>query len=405
MSLFWYPELNEKYDFEGKPDKGMLLSSYVRYYLARLQSMFVYDGLPESIPQKWLENYLLVNGSCVWIETDKGLIVTCAGIGGDLDEYFIPRQCIVTNPYIDQKYNKTYIRDEDCVLMFNDTYAQGLVPMLRKYCGMMVEAEISLNLNCIMSRGTAVLSAADDNTKKSAEIWLKRVREGQLGVIGESPFLIGNQDRALTVNQMSGADTTITNLIEYMQYIKASLYNELGLQSNYNMKREAINSGESQLNEDMLHPLIDDMLRERQEALEKVNEMFGTNISVSFNSAWEINEREEEAAIEQIEAAADQTEAEAEAAEDQLEFITEENYQDFTPIEESDEFEEDAKSEEAETSEEVTEEVTEEPAEEEQPDVEVTISDDAITEIAEKVAELIEEGTEDEDTERKSDDT
>ena len=402
MSLFWYPELNEKYDFEGKPDKGMLLSSYVRYYLARLQSMFVYDGLPGSIPAKWLENYLLVNGSCVWIKTGDDIIVTRAGVGGKPDEYYIPTECIVTNPYIQQEYNRTYTRDVDCVLMVNDTYAQGLLPLLKKYCSMMVEAEVSMNLNCIMSRGTAALSAADDNTKESAELWLKRVREGQLGVIGESPFLIGNQDRALTVNQMSGADATITNLIEYMQYIKASLYNELGLQSNYNMKREAINSGESQLNEDMLHPLIDDMLRERQEALLKVNEMFGTNISVSFNSAWEINEREEEAAIEQIEATAEQTEAEAEASEDQLEFITEENYQDFTPIEESEEFEDDAKSEEAETSEETsTEAETEEPAE-----VEVTISDDAVNEIAEKVAELIEEGPEeDEDTERKSDDT
>ena len=401
MSLFWYPELNEKYAFDESPDKGMLLSSYVNYFLSRLQSMFVYDGLPDTVPAKWLENYLLVNGSCVWVKDGDDLIVTRGAVGADPDVYYIPTKVIVTNPYVKhESTNRTYTRDVDTVLMVNDTYAQGLLPMLKKYCSMMVEAEISMNLNCIMSRGTAALSAADDNTRESAELWLKHIKEGKLGVIGESPFLIGNQDRALTVNQMSGADATITNLIEYMQYIKASLYNELGLQSNYNMKREAINSGESQLNEDMLHPLIDTMLRERKEGLERVNEMFGTNISVKFNSAWEINEREEEAAIEQIEAAADQTEAEAEASEDQPEFITEENYQDFTPIEENDE------SEEAETSEETSPEVeTEEPAEEEQPEVEVTISDDAITEIAEKVAELIEEGTEDEDTERKSDDT
>ena len=400
MSLFWYPELNSKYDFEGKPDKGLLLSSYIRYYLARLQSMFVYDGLPDTIPQKWLENYLLVNGMCVWIKDGDDLIVTNAGVGADPDVYYIPTKAIVTNPYVKyQSTNRTYTRDEDCVVMVNDTYAQGLLPLLKKYCSMMVEAEVSMNLNCIMSRGTAALSAADDNTKASAELWLKRVSEGQLGVIGESPFLIGNQDRALTVNQMSGADATITNLIEYMQYIKASLYNELGLQSNYNMKREAINSGESQLNEDMLHPLIDDMLRERQEALEKVNAMFGTDISVSFNSAWEINEREEEAAIEQIEATAEQTEAAAETAEEGA--VIEEG-EEITPVIEDEDTEE--------VTEEVTEEEEEQPAEEkevteEETAVEVTISEDAVNEIAEKVAELIEEGTEDEDTERKSDDT
>lgn len=397
MSLFWYPELNEKYAFDESPDKGMLLSSYVNYFLSRLQSMFVYDGLPDTVPAKWLENYLLVNGSCVWVKDGDDLIVTRGAVGADPDVYYIPTKVIVTNPYVKhESTNRTYTRDVDTVLMVNDTYAQGLLPMLKKYCSMMVEAEISMNLNCIMSRGTAALSAADDNTRESAELWLKRIKEGKLGVIGESPFLIGNQDRALTVNQMSGADATITNLIEYMQYIKASLYNELGLQSNYNMKREAINSGESQLNEDMLHPLIDTMLRERQEALEKVNEMFGTNISVKFNSAWEINEREEEAAIEQIEATADQTEAAAETAEEG--FIEE----DFDNNISEEEFEDNAGSDEAEASEETSPEAeTEEPAE-----VEVTISDDAVNEIAEKVAELIEEGPEeDEDTERKSDDT
>ena len=395
MSLFWYPELNEKFDFEGKPDKGMLLSSYIRYYLARLQSMFVYDGLPDSIPQKWLENYLLVNGSCVWIETDKGLIVTRAGIGGKPDEYYIPTECIVTNPYIQQEYNHTYTRDVDCVLMVNDTYAQGLLPLLKKYCSMMVEAELSMNVNCIMSRGTAILSAVDDNTRDSAELWIKRLREGSIGVIGETPFLIGNQDRDLTVNQMSGADSTITNLIEYMQYVKASLYNELGLQSNYNMKREAINSGESQLNEDMLHPLIDDMLRERQIALEKVNEMFGTNISVRFNSAWEINEREEEAAIEQIEATAEQTEAAAEMAEEPM--LEEEGR-----VEEVEEEKVDEETTEAADAA-VSSETEEEQTEEEQ--VEVTITEQAIEEIAEKVAEKLEEENNNEDDKGKSDDT
>ena len=381
MSLFWYPELNEKYDFEGKPDKGMLLSSYIRYYLARLQSMFKYEGLPETIPQKWLENYLLVNGSCVWIETDKGLIVTLAGIGGKPDEYYIPTECIVTNPYIQQTYNRIYTRDVDCVLMVNDTYAQGILPMLKKYCALMVEAEISMNINTIMSRGSAMISAADDKTKDSAELWIKRINEGIMAVIGESPMLIGNQDRPLTVNQLSGADTTITNLIEYMQYVKASLYNELGLQSNYNMKREAIMSGESQLDEDMLHPLIDNMLKERQGALEKVNAMFGTNIKVSFNSAWELNEREQEAAIETIESEADNA-----GMEDNNDIID-------TDIQ-SDNDAGMPKGEQVEETEETAEE---------SPEVEVTITDEAVVEIAEAVAEKLEEDKEDETDKELSD--
>ena len=398
MSLFWYPEINEKYAFEDMPDKGMLLSSYIRYYLSRLQSMFKYKNLPDTIPAKWLENYLLVNGFTVFIKDGDDLICTYAGVGADPDVYFIPTKAIVSNPYLKHKSAaREYTRDVDCVVMYNDTYCQGLLPMIKKYCAQMVEIDVSFYLNTVMSRGTAVLSATDDNTKASAELWLKHIKEGKLGVIGESNFTLA--DRDLTVNQLSGTDGTLTNLIEAMQYVKASLYNELGLQANYNMKREAIMSGESQLTEDQLHPLIDNMLKERQEGLDRVNAMFGTNITVTFNSAWEINEREEEAAIEQIEATTEQTEAAAETAEaghvlHDSETVTDE------------EVTEDISDNETETeeapSEEVTEEVTDEEEAEEAPEVEVTISDDAIEEIAEKVAEKL-EGEEDEADKEQSD--
>ena len=389
MSLFWYPDLNEKYDFEGKPDKGMLLSSYIRYFLARLQSMFKWENLPDSIPQKWLENYLLVNGSCVWVKNGDDLVVTRAGIGGKPDVYFIPTECIVANPYMNKTDgNKTYTRDVDCVLMVNDTYAQGVLPLLKKYCSMLVENEITMNIADIMSRATLILSAVDDNTKDSAKLFIKRIIEGNIDVIGESQMLIGNQNNDLTVNQLTAANGTLTNLIEYEQYIKASLYNDLGLQSNYNMKRESINSGESQLNEDMLHPLIDDMLRERRQAAEKVNEMFGTNISVSFNSAWEINEREETAAIEQIEAAAEQAEDVEQADGGFIEDTSDENINDV-------EFEE------TEEIEETSEEKPEEQAEEQPEEQIVELSEETIEEIAEQVVELIEdkEGEENEETE------
>ena len=391
-SYGWYPDIGEKYDFDGKPNKALLLTSYIKYFLARLQSMFVYEGLPDSIPQKWLENYLLTKGTVTWLRNgpDGDLVVTFGGLGGKPDEYYIPTEVIIANPFLKEGVNGTYIRDKEVVVMYNDTYAQGLIPMLRKWCSMLVEAEIGLNMNAIMSRGSLIMTAVDDKTKESAELWLKRLREGQLGIIGESPFLVGNQDSSLSVNNIGNTATTLTDLIEYTQYIKSCLYNELGLQSNYNMKREAINSNESQLNEDQLHPLIDDMLRERQIGLEKVNAMFGTNITVRFNSAWEINEREEEAAIAEMEANAEAVEAQA----DMTDQAAEEGPVDKLSAEDKEKTEEEVNTEVAESEETETEQTL---TEEEQ--VEVTISDNAIEEIAEKVAEKLEEDKEDENAE------
>lgn len=300
MGLFWYPERHQKFDFDHPIDKEEALNFYVLYYLSRLQSMFKYEGLPDSIPAKWLENYLLANGSCVFIMDGDDLIVTTGGWGGLPDRYYVPTEYIVSNPYVKESTRKTYTIGEDCVLIRNNTYAMSLMPLIVKYCSQLVENDITMNTADILARATLTMTALSAKDKESCEQWLKRLRKGDLAAIGELPAMTGNQDRSINIQPFQSTASTLTDLIEYHQYLKAGLFNELGLNSNYNMKREAINSNESQLNDDMLHPLIDDMLKMRREALEQVNEMFGTNITVDFSSAWKTNEIENEAAIDAI---------------------------------------------------------------------------------------------------------
>ena len=78
----------------------------------------------------------------------------------------------------------------------------------------------------------------------------------------------------------------IKDLIELRQFIKSSWYMELGIQSNYNMKRESLNSSETTMDESVLLPLIDDMLECRKLGVEQINKMFGTNITVELDSSW-----------------------------------------------------------------------------------------------------------------------
>lgn len=375
QSLFWYPELKYKYDFDKGIDKPLALRAYICYFLDRLQSMFTWSGLPDTIPQKWFESYLLVDGQCAVINTDKGLFATNGGMGADPNEYYIPTKYIVTNPWLPEgsTAGKQYTIDGDdknAVLVRNDTYTVGLMPLLVKYCTQMVENDITMSIADIWVRATVALSAADDQTKESAEQWLRDLRKGKLGVIGEAPFLAGNQNESLRTNPIGTVAGTLTDLIEYHQYLKAGLYNDIGLNSNYNMKREAIMSNETKLNDDALHPLIDTMLACRKEAAEEINKLFGTNISVEFNSAWADNEKENEAVMEQIEAAADQT--------DDVETV------EATPDEVVDEQSTPDEVEETDEAVESTDEVT---------------TDEVIVEAIENAAEVIAEAIADNDTE------
>ena len=319
MGLFWYPEKAPTIKF-GEFDKQFMLDKMVAECLDRLQSLFVYEGLPEEVPAKWLEHYLMTNGTCIFTKLDDKYYALVGSPADECNAYYVPLKYVVANPWIKlpngNTLSKEFITEEtkywgselkqDCVLMRNDTYAVGLLPMIYRYCKKIVENDITMELASILARATINISAADDRTKASAEAWLKNLIDGKLGIMSETAFIEG-----LNVREFKEVADCLIPLIEYHQYTKASFLNDIGLNANYNMKREAINSNESNLNDDMLRPFIDDMLRMREEAIEEINKMYDLNISVSFNSAWASNEIEEEAELDKIEAEAEALEAEA----------------------------------------------------------------------------------------------
>ena len=269
----------QSYDYNNKDE---CIRQHIGYMLNRTQSMFKWNGLPETIPQRSLELYLQLNGNVCWYEHEGKLYVFTGGMGGVPNEYYMPTTYVVANPYL--RLNKTLEIDKDCIVMKNDSMYIGLYPLHNKYATLMTEVELSMRIATINTRIVDLISASDDRTKLSAEKFLQDVEDGKLGVIAETAFLDGV--KAQPYGTTGSRNNTTTSLIEMLQYLKASWYNELGINANYNMKREAINTSESQLNNDALFPLVDNMLRCRNEALELINEKYGTDISVELDSSW-----------------------------------------------------------------------------------------------------------------------
>lgn len=281
------------YDFSKKSKN---LSAIVSYMLDRTQAMFRWSGLPDTIPARYLELYLQMNGNACIAEYDGKLWAFVGGLGGEPDPYYMPTVCVVSNPAL--KMDRDYKINQDCIIIPNDSLYMGLIPLMNRYGSGLVEAELSLNIALINSRLVALIEAMDDRSKDAAQKMLDDIRDGKLGVIGSKTAWEEGNIAATPYGQTG--NRTLTDLIETIQYLRASFFNEIGLDANFNMKRESINAGESQLNRDALLPLVDDMLRMRQEGAEKVNAMFGTNISVDYASAWEDNQIEIEAEQEAI---------------------------------------------------------------------------------------------------------
>lgn len=305
-------------------DKRKSIYNYVLMMFDRTNQMFEYKGLPDTIPAHMLELYLQINGHIGWLEWNGKLYALPGGWGGAPDPYYRPTIYIVANPALGGSHDCKIVNhlppfDEsvwstkpDCVLMRNDTNMRGLFYLFSRYATELSENDISIRSAQINSRQQSIIAASTDREIASARAYIKALEDGKLEAVMDQAMATKGI-RATNVSVQSA--NVIIQLIELQQYLKASWYNEIGLNANFNMKREYLSEEELMAQTDTLIPLIDDMLRCRKEAIEVVNSTFGTSISVEKNSAWENKQKELETEQEYKEAQVESTKPDGAAKE------------------------------------------------------------------------------------------
>ena len=262
---------------------------YIKDTLIRTQKMFNYNNLPKTIPKEQLELLLQRNGYAVITKVNGNLYAFYGGLGGEPNEYYLPTIATVANPAL--KFSKSMVIDKECVVIKNDVMFMGLMSLIQSTSYLLAQADISFKYALINGRMKAIVTAPNDEVKASLDEMFRQIEKGSsLKVVVDDDLM-----NELKVSPYGSNDNGI-DIIELKQYIIGSFYQKLGIQSNFNMKREALNSAESALNDDILYPLIDEMLEERQKGIEKINELYGTNISVELSSVWkQLRDQEEQA--------------------------------------------------------------------------------------------------------------
>lgn len=273
-------------------DKSKSSKAYFKYLLSRTQMMFKYTNLPDTIDPILLERMLQINGvACITKapndSEDSALYAFSGSFGGELDIYYRPTKFVVANPHLGKEgFSKEVIvngtEQHTGVIMYNDSEWQGLTPLIARYASLMTENVLTTRIADIMLRKMDIIIAGTDKAKKSSDLFLKQLEDGKLASLADSTFF--ESIRTLPVSNYNGS--YLIQFIELQQYLKGSFYNELGLRANYNMKREAIGEGESTLDADSVLPLCENMLNSRRKCIALVNQLFDTNISVDYNSAW-----------------------------------------------------------------------------------------------------------------------
>ena len=260
-------------------NKKEQLSKFRADMLNKSLTMFEWKNLPDTLPAVEIEKQLQTNGYSIIAKVQGNIYAFQGGFSGQ-DPYNQPTKAIVNNPSLN--YNGTFTINEDCVIIKNDDMQQGLIHIYNKYGTLLIENQITMLMTDYNYRMPFTISSKDDSTTQSAREYLQKIIDGSLGVIGEAKLFDALK---VTPTNNKGVNS-FADLYGYQQFIEAQLNNTIGLATNNNMKRERLTTNEIEVNKNASYPLIDNMLRNRKQAVEKINKMFDLDIDVEFSSIW-----------------------------------------------------------------------------------------------------------------------
>lgn len=292
--------------YVGCCDVDFNFKTYFDLLVNKVSRMFVWDNLPETVDQRYLETLLLLNGKAAFTKVNDKFYVVRGNWGGEPNCYYQPTIWTMANPILGSKtlrirqldgtesvegLDAILIGNSDVDLLRNNCETGGLYGLIYQTAGLLADNISSLNVSQINGRVSVLYTADSEAEALTGEKVLQDIYEGK-------PYKILSQNilEKIGVNPVAaqGQSNTLMSLIEAHQYILAQFFNEIGIGGNWNMKRERINTAETELMTDSLDINIQSMLKCREEAVKKINELYGLNISVKLNEAVYKEEEDED---------------------------------------------------------------------------------------------------------------
>lgn len=272
-------------------DKHDLFRGMALDMLSRTLEMFEYKGLPETLSARSMEIEMQTRGYCVITDVAKpahgepGLYcIRYASRSGELNAEKLPTRMVAVDPWLN--FDKDMEIGKECIVIANDILWRGLGAQFSLFAGQLADAETTMRLQLYNSRINKILSATNDKVIEEAKKLLDDIMDGKWGVIGDAVELKGMMKALSSIDFTSPHAGTLKDTMEVLQYYRAQWFIALGLNDNFNMKREALNGTETESNANTLFALPLMMLKQREEGVKRLNERYGTSVSVEFGSVW-----------------------------------------------------------------------------------------------------------------------
>ena len=254
------------------------------YQIVRLRK------LPDTIDETYLKMCVFLAGRGVIFRNSRGdnalRGLDCSTVNKPTI-YYMPSQILVVNPTF-RGYSYTLTPGKDCAVIYCrevDRYQYGretggLYGLISTHAQLLADNTISINTATKNMRLTNIITANDNLTVKSIDEVLAAMYAGVPYKCVRSSLV----DQLTSVPMTDHTNTQqLLQLIQARQYIYAHFYEQIGLKTHDQIKKERLISSEVDEGTELAVFNIQDMLATMQKGIDECNRIFGTEIEIELH--------------------------------------------------------------------------------------------------------------------------
>lgn len=254
-------------------------------YLANLYlDAFEFSGLPDSVNERFLFETLFWDGKALFFkDPDFGyMALPCEG-EGKLNVYWE----YTAYRAISNEYNREYRYPDNCVLIRANQLCYPPLFMLENWAARIADAERTIDVySKTMKRPWLIVGDQDD--KLTMKVLVDTVEDNELVVTGASRLSQELQRAYANPNDGQG----LMALWRHKHELLDECLTWMGINNANTEKRERLITDEVEANNQLIQLNKDTALDWLKEAVERINNMFGLNISVKLKHDY-IKEQQE----------------------------------------------------------------------------------------------------------------
>jgi hypothetical protein len=269
---------------QAKAARGGEFLMYQNMLWGLAESRFVWDGLPSTVNERYLERVLHRHGLAVFFEDPRlhAFFALHAAGTGDVDVYGDPKTFRVTgNRYINRE-----ISSKNCVPIWVNRNRVNDQWIVNYYAAQLAEAAITVQVNALTSRYPTILALSQEQ-KLTGENFYRQIAEGQPVVFTVKDAMGGDVSSAVQALDNRLPSNAISDAIRVKKDIWDEAMLMLGIQCAPPDKKERLVDDEVEALQGQMAAFRGVAIGARQEAADKINERYGLNVSVHWRHSRE----------------------------------------------------------------------------------------------------------------------